>query len=224
MFRRLLRSIFSLVCLAVIALGGMALVLICDGLTDQGDHADLAMVPGHGEVTDGRPNPALKSCLDRAAQLYQQQEVPLILVCGATALDGTDEAAVMGQYLQAEGVPGSAIVEDHQGWKTSQAAQHVAEFMKARGVDAVLVVTQYYHITRVKLALRHMGITQIAQAHVGKLQQEDAKEIAREAVATYYYAVKFYFFPVAKVAAQKLENEAEKVKSQAADKINSLDK
>ncbi|HUB68663.1 MAG TPA: YdcF family protein [Candidatus Methylacidiphilales bacterium] len=224
MFRRLFRATFSLACLAVLALGGMALVLICDGSADQGDHADLAMVPGHGEVAGGQPSPALKARLDRAVQLYQQQEVPLILLCGGTAPDGTDEAAVMGQYLQDHGVPGSALVEDHQGGSTDLAARHAAEFMKARGVDSVLVITQYYHITRVKLALRHVGITQIAQAHVGKLRTEDAREILREAVATYYDAAKFYFLPVAKVAAQQLEDEAEKVKSQAKDKINSIDK
>jgi vancomycin permeability regulator SanA len=224
MFRRLFNLIFGLVFLAVLAIGGMSLWLICDGLTDQGEHADVAMVPGHGELIGGQPNPALKARLDRVIQLYQQMEVPLIVVSGATPPDGTDEAAVMGQYLQAGGVPGSAIVEDHDGTTTDLSARHVAAFMKARGIDSVLVVTHYYHMTRVKLALRHAGISKIAQAHAGKLQKEDAERIAREAVATYYYAAKFYFLPAAKVAAQQMENEAQKMKSQAADKMNSIDK
>jgi uncharacterized SAM-binding protein YcdF (DUF218 family) len=202
----------------------MSAWLICDGLSDLVVHADVAMVPGHGELDGAEPNPVLKARLDQVARLYQQGEFPLIVVCGATAPDGSDEAAVMGQYLQANNVPGSAIVEDHQGATTNLAARHVAGFMKARGIDSVLVVTQYYHMTRVKLALRHAGISKISQEHAGKLQKEDAERIAREAVAIYYYAARFYFFPAAKVAAQQLENEAEKMKSQAADKMNSIDK
>ncbi|MCE0497658.1 MAG: YdcF family protein [Methylacidiphilales bacterium] len=222
--RGLIKLIFYLVVLAIFAVAGMSAWLICDGLSDLVVHADVAMVPGHGELDGGQPNPALKDRLDRVTQLYQQGNFPLIVVCGSTAPDGTDEAAVMGQYLQAGGVPGSAIVEDHQGATTDLEARHVAGFMKARDIDSVLVVSQYYHITRVKLALKHAGISKISQSHVGKLQKEDAERIAREAVAIYYYAAKFYFFPAAKVAAQQLENEAEKMKSQAADKMNSIDK
>ena len=222
--RRLFKLIFSLLGLAVVLVGAMSGWLICDGLSDLGWHADLAMVPGHGETLAGEPNPVLKTRLDRVAQLYQQQEFPLIVVCGAIAADGTDEAAVMGQYLQTNGVPGSAIVEDHEGATTDLASLHVAEFMKSRQIDSLLVVTHYYHMTRVKLALRHAGISKIAQVHTGSLQGDDAEPIAREAVAIYYYAAKFYLFPAAKVAAREVQEEAEKMKSQAADKMNSIDK
>ena len=222
--RRLFKFLFSLFCLAVIAVCGMSAWLICDGLSDMVVHSDVAMVPGHGELDGAEPNPVLKARLDEVARLYQQGQFPLIIVCGATGQGGTDEATVMGQYLQTNGVPGSAIVEDHQGATTDLSARHVAAFMKARGIDSVLVVTQYYHITRTKLALKHAGISKISQSHVGKLQKEDAERIAREAVAIYYYATKFYFFPAAKVAAQQMENEAEKMKAQAADKLNSIDK
>jgi vancomycin permeability regulator SanA len=224
MLRKLLKFILSLIGLAVLLVGGMAAWLVCDGLTDLGEHADVALVPGHGEIAGAAPSPQLKARLDRAVKLYQQGEFPLIVVSGATTPDGADEAAIMGQYLQDHDVPGSAIVEDHQGSTTDLMVRHVAEFMKAREINSVLVVTHYYLVTRLKLALRHEGIPTIDQAHLGKLDQGDAQEIGREAVAIYYDAAKYYFFPAAKMAAEKMESEAEKMKSQAADKMNSIDK
>jgi vancomycin permeability regulator SanA len=175
-------------------------------------------------LISGEPDPQLRARLDRAIQLYQQTEFPLIVVCGATGADETDEAAVMGQYLMDNGVPGSAIVEDHRGATMEQAAQHVAAYMVEHGDESVLVLELYYRVTRMKLALRHAGISQFAQAHTGKLQGDDMGIIAREAVAIYDYYGRVYFYPVAKVAAQQMAAEAEKMKTQAANKMNSTNK
>ena len=224
MIGRLIKLIFSLAFLAACLVVIMAGWVICDGLMDQLDHADVAVVPGHGEVMDGAANDALKARLDRAIQLYQQHVFPVVVVCGGGAPDGSDEAGIMGQYLMDHGMPASAIVEDHQGAAPEQAAHHVADFMQTRAIDSVLVLAPYYRVTRLKFALKHAKITKLSQVHTGKLEKSDAEPIVREAVAIYYYMSKYYLFPAAKVVAQQLEDQAEKMKSQAADKMNSIDK
>jgi vancomycin permeability regulator SanA len=225
MIRGLFRLIFQIITLVILVLIGTAVWLVYDGLNDQGDTASCAVVLGHAVKADGQPGPILRERLDRAVKLYRDGKVPLIIVSGASHLDSHDEATSMGVYLMAHQVPSSAIIEDHGGLNTDGTAKGVAAIMHQRNLTSVMVVSHYYHITRIKLALRHEGITGISQAHVGAVHKEDAFNVGREVVGIYYYLFKYYVKPAtdkatvqAQAAAEQLTAKLESAADQAREK------
>jgi vancomycin permeability regulator SanA len=235
MIRGFFSLVFKLIALAFLVFVGTVIWLVYDGLTDQGDHADVAVVLGNGIKRDGEPGQILRERLDRAVELFEANKFPLIIVSGATRLGGYDEAKSMAQYLERHAVPVEAIIEDHQGANTDETSRSVAAIMRARNLHSVMIVTHYYHITRTKLSLDHVGISDIKQAHVGTVHKGDVFAIEREVAGIYYYLFKFYILPAAekaKVQAVKegdklkadAQVEADKVKAEAAQKLDSIKK
>jgi vancomycin permeability regulator SanA len=215
MIRGLFRLIFRLAALAVLVLICTAIYIVYDGLNDHGDHADCAVVPGGAVRRDGEPKPLLRERLDRAVELYRAGKFPLIIVSGATRLGGYDEPAAMSNYLVEQQVPVSAIIQDRGGAHTSETGEDVARIMQERGLSSVMIVTNYYHITRMKLALGRAGVKNLEQAHVGVVQKEDAFMLARETLAFYDYLFKFYLEPEAEKVRQEAQAEAQKAGVQA---------
>jgi vancomycin permeability regulator SanA len=215
MIRGLFRLIFRLVFLAILILVGTAVWIVYDGLNDNGDHADVAVVPGGFVRRDGVPGPLLRSRLDRCIELYRAGKFPLIIVSGATKIGGYDEAAAMSNYLIEHQVPVTAIIQDKEGAHTSDTGADVERIMRARHLDSAMIVTNYYHITRMKLALKHAGVPVVEQQHVGVVQKEDAAMLARETLALYDYLFKYYGLPAFEKAKVEARADGEKLKTEA---------
>lgn len=227
--RGFLRLIFQLIIAALIIFVLTGLWIICDGLSDLGEHADVALVCAPGNQQENKS--LMETRLNRAIELYNDNEFPCMVVSGVTERGHSDEAATMARYLETHGIPAKGIIEDHRGDNTQDTARNLAEIMKQRHFHSVMIVTDYFHITRTKLALRHEGISDIQKAHVGKLQQTDAFPIAREVVAFYVYLGRFYLLPEAekareeaKVGEEKIKTEAEKAKEKVDKSLNSMAK
>ena len=216
--------LFRLIALAFLVFVGTSIWIVYDGLYDQGEHADAAVVPGSAVRHDGAPAPVLRARLDRAIELYRLGKFPLIIVSGANHLGDYNESASMKDYLQAHQVPAGAIVQDQEGANTADTAQDLARIMKERNLHTVMIVTHYYHITRMKLALKHAGIKEIEQAHVGVVQKDDVFNLGREVIAIYYYLARFYVIPAAEKAKEEAKVEAGKAKETVDKKLDSLSK
>jgi vancomycin permeability regulator SanA len=213
MIRGFFRLVFQLLMLAILAVIGTGVWLVYDGLSDKGEHADCAVVLGHAVKADGQPGVILRQRLDRAVELFRDGKVPLVIVSGASHLNSHDEATSMARYLEEHQVPAPNIIEDHGGFNTDGTAHGVAEIMRKLHLTSVMIVSHYYHITRTKLALRHEGITDIEQAHVGAVRQEDAFNVAREVVGIYYYLFKYYLKPAADKASVQAAAATEQIKA-----------
>ena len=122
-----------------------------------------------------------------------------------------------------------------QGDTTEATARNLARYMKLKDIHSAMIVTHYYHITRMKLALSQADITEISQSHVGSLQKEDAYNIAREVAAYYYYLGRYYLLPKAKdleadaqeeapKMQEEIQQDAAKAKQTVDDKLKSLPK
>lgn len=214
MIRRLFNLILTLAIFALVIGLCTAGWLVYDGLSDTGDRTDIAVVPGMTVDPDGTPGPTLRARLDGAIERYKQGHFPLIFVSGASKPGGYDEAGGMAKYLIAHEVPAEAIVVDHHGDNTGETARNLARYMKRKDLQSAMIVTHYYHVTRMKLALSEAGITDISQSHVGDPQKEDAGVLAREVVAFYYYLGRFYLLPKAKDLEKDAEEEAPKVQDE----------
>jgi vancomycin permeability regulator SanA len=200
-----LRQICFLVALLLIAVGLPAVWVVCDGLRDAYNHADAAFVPGYAESRDGVLAPGLIARLDRAAELYDQGVFPAIVVSGATPLNEKDESNAMAQYLEAHQVPAGVITEDHRGEKAGDSMENLANIMKNQGFHSVLIIADYYRLTRMKVALRQEGISEFQQAHVGQWKKEDATKVLNEVAIMYDSESRRYLLPVVEKIVEKVK-------------------
>jgi vancomycin permeability regulator SanA len=182
--------------LLALVIGQLAVVAI-DGVTDELGPADLAVVLGTKVGEDGRASDRLRARLDRGAELYRQGLVPRIVVSGGRGRSGFEEADVMRDYLVAAGVPADRVVVDRSGVDTWASARFVADLASSSGRSAssrtgarrVLVVSQFFHVPRAKLAMRRAGL-RVGGVHADYYEPRDVWGLARELPAWYLYLLR----------------------------------
>ncbi len=156
--------------------------LVIDGLNDHVHKADVAVVLGNAVQPNGQPSPRLKARLDKAVQLYRQGLFSNIIVSGGVGIEGYDEAVVMKRYLMMQGVPDNHVFVDSDGRTTYLTAKHSAHLMKEKRWTSALVISQYFHIPRTRLALKQFGVLSIYSAHAEFFEVRDIYSTAREVV------------------------------------------
>lgn len=177
--RLLIRSLIAIFVTGILGCG----LIVADGLIDDIEQADAAIVLGSKVMPDGRPSARLQARLDRAADLYRAGIVRVVIVSGGTGVEGFSEGRVMASALEGAGLPAEAIIVDEAGNTTRATAENGARIMKARGLVSALVVTQYFHVTRSRLALEQAGISPVHSAHADFFELRDLYSIPREAIA-----------------------------------------
>jgi vancomycin permeability regulator SanA len=169
---------------AVLALAGLFLAacvaVVWGGVIDHPGKSDLGVVLGTKVERNGEPGVGLKARLDEALALYRQGRFPLVMVSGAHGREGFDEGTVMKRYLAAHGVPETAVIADNAGVNTWATARNAAALMKARGLRSAMVVSQYYHVPRTRLAFNRFGVRPLYWAHARFWTWRDIYAVPRE--------------------------------------------
>lgn len=136
-----------------------AFALALDGLYTRPTKADLALVMGNTVTRTNRPTPRLEARLATALALYARGGCQVIMVSGGIdEHDFRNEAVGMKQWLVEHGVPPEAIVEDSKGTNTRASARHAREWLRAHHMHSAVVISQYFHLPRARLALRQEGV------------------------------------------------------------------
>lgn len=190
-FRFVLRA--AVISAAAFTLGVAALVW--DGLHDDVRPADLGVVLGNTVYPDGTLSPRLAARLDRALELHREGVFHLVLVSGAIGEEGRDEALAMRDYLLQRGVPSDDIVVDSNGDSTFSTAANAHRLMQERGLHSALVVSQYFHVPRARLALRRFGVKKVYSAHARYFELRDLYSAPRELIGFLRYALRSYHMP-----------------------------
>ena len=126
---------------------------------DEARSADVILVLGAAEYR-GRPSPVLRARLDHALELYHRGLAPHILTTGGAGGDPVYTEGGVGQlYLVTRGVPSEAIIVEREGESTVYSIAAAAEIMRRMGLKSCIVVSDGYHIFRVKKMLESRGIT-----------------------------------------------------------------
>ena len=158
--------IFSLVAGLVLVVG-LVLAIYWQARTDQARPVDAIVVLGTAQF-NGRPAPVLRARLDHALALYRSGYAPTIVVSGGRAPgDQYTEAEASQIYLVEQGVPPDAIVLENEGRDSWQSMRGVAEVLAARGDRRVLLVSDGFHLLRVKLMARDLGLEPYGSAALG---------------------------------------------------------
>jgi uncharacterized SAM-binding protein YcdF (DUF218 family) len=187
--RKLLRWLTILV-LGLFALWLIAaLILVINGLKERVEPADVAVVLGNEVYLNGEPSRPLKARLDRAVELFRRHLFPQIVVSGGIETNGTDETLAMRQYLMRQGVPAEAILLDPRGADTMDTAEDTVALMNQHGWKRIIVISQYFHLPRCKLAFRKAGIKHVLASYARFSSWHDVWAITRELVAypVYYF-------------------------------------
>ena len=127
-------------------------------LVDEARPADVILVLGAAEYR-GRPSPVLEARLNHALFLYLQGMAPRILTTGGAGGDPMfTEGNVARDYLTRHHVPSEAILVENEGETTVQSIAAAAEIMRQMNLKSCIVVSDGYHIYRVKRMLQFQGI------------------------------------------------------------------
>ncbi|MDP9114664.1 MAG: YdcF family protein [Acidobacteriota bacterium] len=120
--------------------------------------ADVILVLGAAEYR-GRPSPVLEARLNHALFLYRQRWAPRILTTGGAGGDPTFTEGEVGRaYLSSHGIPSEAILTETQGSSTVESTVAAAEIMRRLNLKSCIVVSDGYHIYRVKKMLESQGM------------------------------------------------------------------
>lgn len=156
--RRLLVAVAVLVVLAVVW------YLVClfevwrAARTDQARPVDAILVLGAAQY-DGRPSPVLRARLDHAVSLWERGLAPYLVVTGGKLPgDRVTEARASADYLIGKGVPDEAILREVQGRTTWESLAASSRFLRDRGLDRVLIVSDPYHLLRARETAEEVGL------------------------------------------------------------------
>jgi uncharacterized SAM-binding protein YcdF (DUF218 family) len=125
---------------------------------DEVRSADVILVLGAAEYR-GKPSPVLEARLNHALFLYRQQWAPRILTTGGAGGDPTFTEGEVGRaYLSSHGIPSEAILTETEGSSTVESTVAAAEIMRRMNLKSCIVVSDGYHIYRVKKMLESQGM------------------------------------------------------------------
>ena len=123
---------------AIVLLGGAA-----RGHTHMGRYSDLNQ---HADR------------LVHAVELYRAGKAPLVIISGGAAEGNRPEASQIADLVAVMGVPRSAIVEEVESRNTYGNAVYVAQILRQRNLERVLLVTSAFHMRRAQAAFAAQGV------------------------------------------------------------------
>ena len=156
---RVLRHALVLAVLAGVIVYTISLVMVLVvSQQDERRPVDAIVVLGAAQY-NGRPSPVLRARLNHALSLYREKLAPLVVVTGGIGRGDTTSEAVVGQrYLVAHGIPEGAVVAQGEGRTTKASMSAVTAWLHARGLRRVLLVSDPFHMFRLRLEARRTAL------------------------------------------------------------------
>jgi uncharacterized SAM-binding protein YcdF (DUF218 family) len=146
-------------CLLVLWLVEIARAIERQSTIDEARPADVIVVLGAAEYR-GRPSPVLEARLNHALFLYHEGLAPRILTTGGAGGDPSfTEGEVARAYLSKHNVPSEAVIVESEGDSTVYSTAAAAEIMRRLDLQSCIVVSDGYHIYRVKKMLESQGMS-----------------------------------------------------------------
>lgn len=167
---------------AVVASGLLGLSLVTmiyrQARIDQARPVDAVVVLGTAQF-NGRPGRVLQARLDRALAVYEEGLTSVVVVTGGRAPgDAFTEAEAARDYLLERGVPVGAIVLENEGRDSWSSMRGVAALLDDLGIRRVLLVSDGFHLLRVKLMARDLGLAPFGTPAESPIRQGSGREFS----------------------------------------------
>lgn len=182
MLRRLVILVLALV---VLWAASLAMVLWA-GARPMLRPADAVVVLGAAQY-NGRPSPVFKARLDHGIALYRRGYARrLILTGGVGSGDTLSEGEVGRRYAESQGVPDSVMLVEREGATSAASMEAAATLMKEHGLVSALIVSDSYHMLRLQLLARRLGIRPLRaptpSAPIDRSAGERRRYVLRESI------------------------------------------
>jgi len=165
-----------------------------DGLSDYEGSADVAVILGNRVFPDGSLSSWLKGRTDAALELYKQKRVKKIFASGGISPEedgGYPEGNAMKEYLVRHGVRAEDVIADNAGVNTYWTAKNYLEWSRINHYQSVIVVSQFYHVTRTKYIFRKLGVQKVYDVSSKVYSWQDIVGTLREVPAFYKYVIAY---------------------------------
>lgn len=152
--------------------------------------AMYAIVYWNKVESNGEPSLRLKARLDTALALFNAKKVERIIVSGWIGETGFNEAEVMRNYLLDKWVKIPWIIVDSEWYTTMDTSHNVFNINRIRWNYSnvwVIGVSQFYHISRIKLSLKRSWFKYIWSASPEYFEWRDIYSLVREVPAYVKY-------------------------------------
>ena len=127
--------------------------------SDEARPADAIVIFGAAEY-NGAPSPVFKARLDHAQELDDRGLAPVLITTGGSGGDRHfTEGGVGRDYLIQQGVAEAKILAETRGSTTYDSVQAAAQILQRRHARACIAVSDGFHLYRIKLMFRALGIT-----------------------------------------------------------------
>lgn len=180
--KKLIKRIFYLLLIWFIS---HILYTIIDGCYDAKKTADVAVILGNKVNEDGSLSLRLEKRMECGLELFLDNRVNKIIVSGGLGKEGYFEGDKMREYLLRNGVADSCIIVDNQGNNTRATVLNSLKIKDSLNLKSILIVSQYYHITRIKKLYRNNGFTTINSSSPRFFEFRDIYSLLREFAAFY---------------------------------------
>ena len=126
---------------------------------DEARAADAIVVFGAAEY-NGVPSPVFKARLDHAQELDDRDIAPVLITTGGSGGDAHfTEGGVARDYLIQQGVAEAKILSETRSDTTFESVEAVTDILRQRHARTCVAVSDGFHLYRIKLMFRAMGIT-----------------------------------------------------------------
>ena len=117
--------------------------------------------------------------------LYQSHRVKKLIVSGGLGIEGYYEGDKMKEFLVKNGVPNNDIITDNQGYNTRATVLNTLRIMDSLNFKTLIVVSQYFHLTRAKMLFRKKGLKNVSSQSPPYFEIRDFHSVIREFFAFY---------------------------------------
>lgn len=192
------RWFLLLTTMAIVGVGLFGVSLIAaiywQARADDARSVDAIVVLGTAQY-DGRPSPALRARLDTTVDAWNDGLARYVVVTGGKQEgDRFTEAEASRTYLVDNGVPEDAILMESTGRSSWQSMQGAAAVLAETGARRILIISDGFHLFRLKLMARELGLEATARASSGgPIRQNSAAEfnyVLRETAATVAFVLR----------------------------------
>lgn len=167
-------------------------VILFVWLNSDVEDADAILIFWNKVNIDGSLSMRLKSRMDMWIEIYNSNQIDYIVVSWGVWKEWFDEAVVMKDYLVSNNITESVIIIDNKWTNSHESAVQFEKISKEYNIDSVIVVSQYFHILRAKLALQQLWFHNIYSASAKMFPEiRDLYSIPREIIGYYVYKIKY---------------------------------
>jgi len=160
-------------------------IIIIDGLIDNKRKADIVVILGTKVNEDGSLSPRLIKRLECGLNICNSGRVKRIIVSGGLGKEGFYEGDKMKDFLVEKGISDSIIIVDNMGDNTRLTVLNTLKTKDSLHFKSIIVVSQYFHISRIKMLFRKAGFQNVNSASPRYFEMLDFYSLVREFFAFY---------------------------------------